>query len=53
MNKEGTHVHIYKRMRRTDSRIPGKNRDLDDADFDAAEEFTTSIRLKLKRFAKR
>ena len=38
MNREGTHVHIYKRGRRTSSRIPGKNRDIDDADFDAAEE---------------
>lgn len=37
MNREGTHVHIYKRGRRTDSRIPGKNRDLDDSDFDMAE----------------
>lgn len=38
MNQEGTHVHIYKRGRRTKSRIPGKNYDLDDADFDIAEE---------------
>lgn len=38
MNREGTHVHIYKRGRRTDSRIPGKNRDLDDGDFDTAED---------------
>lgn len=38
MNREGTHVHVYKRGRRTDSRIPGKNRDLDDNDFDTAEE---------------
>lgn len=38
MNREGTHVHIYKRGRRTLSRIPGRNRDVDDADFDVAEE---------------
>lgn len=38
MNREGPHVHVYKRGRRTDSRIPGKNRDLDDADFNVAEE---------------
>ena len=38
MNREGTHVHIYKRGRRTNSRIPGKNRDLDDGDFDTAED---------------
>ncbi|MGN0413849.1 MAG: hypothetical protein ACI4FV_12525 [Lachnospiraceae bacterium] len=37
MNREGTHVHIYKRGRRTNSRIPGKNLDLDDNDFDKAE----------------
>ena len=37
MNKEGTHVHVYKRGRRTDSRIPGNNRDLDDKDYDIAE----------------
>ncbi len=38
MNREGTHVHIYKRGRRTSSRIPGKNRDLDDDDFEIAED---------------
>lgn len=38
MNREGPHVHIYKRGRRTSSRIPGQNRDIDDADFDTAEE---------------
>ena len=38
MNRDGTHVHIYKRGRRTDSRIPGKNRDLDAGDFDTAED---------------
>jgi len=38
MRREGTHVHIYKRGRRTDSRIPGRNRDLDDEDFDTAED---------------
>ena len=38
MNREGTHVHVYKRGRRTDSRIPGRNRDLDDRDFDTAED---------------
>lgn len=37
MNKENTHVHIYKRGRRTKSRIPGKNKDLDEDDFDTAE----------------
>lgn len=37
MNREGSHVHVYKRGRRTSSRIPGKNRDLDDKDFDTAE----------------
>lgn len=37
MNREGTHVHIYKRGRRTSSRIPGKNRDIDEDDFDIAE----------------
>lgn len=37
MNREGTHVHIYKRGRRTSSRIPGRNKDVDDADFDVAE----------------
>lgn len=38
MNKEGSHVHVYKRGRRTASRIPGRNKDLDDKDFDIAEE---------------
>lgn len=38
MNREGTHVHVYKRGRRTSSRIPGKNYDIDDKDFDMAEE---------------
>ena len=38
MNREGTHVHVYKRGRRTDSRIPGNNRDLDPDDFDIAED---------------
>ena len=38
MNREGTHVHIYKRGRRTSSRIPGRNRDVDDADFEVAED---------------
>ncbi len=38
MNREGTHVHVYKRDRRTKTRIPGKNYDLDDKDFDIAEE---------------
>lgn len=37
-SREGTHVHIYKRGRRTDSRIPGRNRDLDDSDFSRAED---------------
>lgn len=37
MNREGSHVHVYKRGRRTRSRIPGRNYDLDDRDFDAAE----------------
>lgn len=37
MNREGTHVHVYKRGRRTDTRIPGRNKDLDDKDFDIAE----------------
>lgn len=36
-NKEGTHVHVYKRGRRTSSRIPGRNSDVDDNDFDVAE----------------
>lgn len=38
MNREDSHVHIYKRDRRTESRIPGRNKDLDDKDFDLAEE---------------
>lgn len=38
MNREGTHVHIYKRGRRSESRIPGNNRDLDNKDFEVAEE---------------
>lgn len=37
MNREGMHVHIYKRGRRTDSRITGRNRNLDDNDFGIAE----------------
>lgn len=36
MNREDTHVHIYKRGRRTNSRIPGRNKDLDDRDFEIA-----------------
>lgn len=36
-NKEGTHVHVYKRGRRTRSRIPGNNYDLDTKDFETAE----------------
>ncbi len=36
MNKEGAHVHIYKRDKRTNSRIPGNNKDLDERDFDTA-----------------
>lgn len=38
MNREGTHVHVYKRNRRTSTRIPGKNYDLDNKDYDIAEE---------------
>lgn len=38
MNREGTHVHVYKRGRRTQTRIPGMNRDLDTKDFDVAEQ---------------
>lgn len=38
MNREGIHVHVYKRGRRTGSRIPGKNRDLDNKDFDTAKD---------------
>lgn len=38
MNKEGPHVHVYKRGRRTASRIPGRNRDLDDSDYNDAED---------------
>ncbi len=38
MNKEGIHVHIYKRNRRTNSRIPGSNKDLDRQDFETAED---------------
>lgn len=37
MCSEGTHVHIYKRGRRTSSRIPGRNMDLDTKDYDIAE----------------
>lgn len=37
-NREGAHVHIYKRGRRTSSRIPGRNLDLDTDDFNVAEE---------------
>jgi len=39
MNQEnnGPHVHVYKRDRRTKSRIPGKNKDLDAKDYDIAE----------------
>lgn len=37
MNREGTHVHIYKSGRRTKSRIPGKNIDMDSKDFYIAE----------------
>ena len=37
MNSDGTHVHIYKRGRRTRSRIPGRNLDLDPKDFAEAE----------------
>ena len=36
MNNEKTHVHIYKRGRRTKSRIPGGNVDLDNRDYDTA-----------------
>lgn len=38
MNREDIHVHIYKRGRRTLSRIPGRNYDLDNDDFDTAED---------------
>lgn len=37
MNKEGCHVHIYKRGKRTKSRIPGSNYDLDKKDFEVAK----------------
>lgn len=37
MNREGTHVHVYKRGRRTISRISGKNKDLDEKDYEIAE----------------
>ena len=37
MCHEDTHVHIYKRGRRTDSRIPGGNADLDRKDYETAE----------------
>lgn len=48
MNREGAHVHIYKRGRRTDSRIPGKNRDLDDNDFDIAEDLYYQYRSEIE-----
>lgn len=35
-NKEETHVHVYKRGRRTQSRIPGKCKDIDSADEEIA-----------------
>ena len=50
MNREGPHVHIYKRGRRTDSRIPGKNRDLDDKDFDLAEELYDDNIREIERY---
>ena len=62
MNRDGTHVHIYKRGRRTDSRIPGKNRDLDELIFYLIwmpviwirqRICTISTYLKLKHFAMR
>ncbi len=41
MNRElragGPHVHVYKNRKRTDSRIPGRNKDLDANDYRAAE----------------
>ncbi len=35
-NREAVHVHVYKRGRRTNTRIPGGNRDLDKKDYDNA-----------------
>ena len=37
MNREGTHVHVYKNGRRTESRIPGRNKGLDNKDYYTAE----------------
>lgn len=37
-NREDTHVHVYKRGRRTQTRIPGNNKDLDREDFEIAQD---------------
>lgn len=37
-NRKGTHVHVYKNGRRTQSRIPEKCPDIDDSDEDKAEQ---------------
>lgn len=36
-NRESCHVHVYKNGRRTSSRFPGKQPDLDSKDADKAE----------------
>lgn len=50
MNSEDAHVHIYKRGRRTDSRIPGSNKDLDSKDFDIAEDLYYQHLSEIEKF---
>ena len=44
------HVHVYKRNRRTSTRIPGKNYDLDDKDYDIAEKLYYEHFKEIERF---
>ena len=52
-NREGVHVHVYKRGRRTDTRIPGNNRDLDDKDYDKAYELFNSNYSEIRDYYER
>lgn len=53
MNSEReSHVHIYKRGRRTKSRIPGRNLDLDNQDFDTAEDLYYQHLSEIESFCK-
>ena len=45
----GPHAHVYKNGKRTDSRIPGKNKDVDAKDYRIAEKLFDKYYYDIKR----